>query len=125
MRDEGWNATQDALRQLLSQHLPGALPADFELHAKIFFRQMDKGIFAGLPREDRCALCMALLELLADRSHGVHYLAIDKQRLKTASLSINLGYDHHQPYLLAFDYLITFLRPTGVRPKAFLKESTT
>jgi hypothetical protein len=86
-----------------------ALPPDFELHAKDLLSPDGDGIFAGLPREDRCALCIALLKLLADRSHGVHYFAIDKQRLKTTSLTIDVGYDHNQPYLLAFDYLITYV----------------
>jgi hypothetical protein len=109
VRDEGWNATQQALGQLLSQHIPGALPTNFELHAKDLLSPNGEGIFGGLSREDRYALCIALLKLLADRSHGVHYFAIHKQRLKTAPLSINLGYDHHQPYVLAFDYLITYV----------------
>ena len=34
VRDEGWNATQERLRELLSAYLSGYIPQNFELHSK-------------------------------------------------------------------------------------------
>jgi hypothetical protein len=109
VRDEGWNATQEVLNRRLSAFFHGNLLADFELHAKDLLSPNGDGFFDGMPIEERCALCLDLLDLLTQRSHGAHYIAIDKPQLRGAALETELGYDHAHPYLLGFDYLITYI----------------
>jgi hypothetical protein len=109
VRDEGWNATQEALSHQLTEFFGGALPPGFELHAKDLLSTAGDGFFAGQPFERRRALCLDLLALLAKRSHGVHYIALDKQAIGKSPLSLALPYDYKQPYLLGFDYLITYI----------------
>lgn len=109
VRDEGWNATQDALKKRLENFFGGVLPPDFELHADDLLSPSGDGVFCGRDRNDRNQLCMDVLKLLAERSHHVHYLAIDKQKMKSTLLSMVLSYNPKRPYLLGFDYLVTYI----------------
>jgi hypothetical protein len=109
VRDEGWNATQELLSRRLSAFFRDNLPPNFELHAKDLLSPNGDGDFGGMPIEARCALCLDLLGILAERSHGAYYIAIDKPQLRNAVLGIELDYDHAHPYLLGFDYLITYI----------------
>lgn len=109
VRDEGWNATQDALKKRLENFFGGVLPTDFELHADDLLSPSGDGVFCGRDRKDRNQLCMDVLKLLAERSHHVHYLAIDKQKMKSTLLSMVLSYNPKRPYLLGFDYLVTYI----------------
>jgi len=103
VRDEGWNATQEMLNRKLRDFFGDALPASFELHAKDLLSLEGDGFFAGKPLDDRRALCLDLISLLAERSHGVHYIALDKNKIRNTALGIALSYDHKQPYLVGFD----------------------
>src|SRR5262249_40178366 len=49
------------------------------------------------------------LKLLDDRSHDVHMLGIDKSKLAFQNCDGNLAFDPHVPFLLAYDYLITYI----------------
>jgi hypothetical protein len=109
VRDEGWNATQEALKTHLESFFGGALNPDFELHADDLLSPSGDGPFQGRDRNDRNQLCMDLLNLLAERSHHVHYLAIDKQKTKSTQLGMVLSYNPKRPYLLGFDYLVTYI----------------
>lgn len=109
VRDEGWNATQGLLTRRLATFFGGNPPANFELHAKDLLSPNGGGVFQDIPIEDRCALSLELLALLAERSHGAHYIAIDKPKLRDTVPGIELTYDHAHPYLLGFDYLITYI----------------
>lgn len=109
VRDEGWNATQELLSRRLSAFFRGNLPANFELHAKDLLSPNGDRVFESMPIEERCALCLDLLGLLAERSHGAYYIAIDKPQLSDSVPGIELGYDYTHPYLLGFDYLITYI----------------
>jgi hypothetical protein len=91
VRDEGWNSTQKALSEKLAAFFGGAVPANFELHAKDLLSPSGDGFFAGVGIEDRCALCLDLLSVLAERSHGVHYVAFDKQKSRTPCLASPSG----------------------------------
>lgn len=108
VRDEGWNETQKHLEAKLSAFFDGTLPAHFELHAKDLLCPSGAGAFSGFTLRDRARLCHSILDVLAERSHSTHYIALDKRRIRESSPSLSVPFDPKQPYLLAFDYLVTF-----------------
>ena len=109
VRDEGWNATQERLRELLSAYFCGYIPQNFELHSKELLCPNGEGPFTGHPMEARCDLALQLLGLLAERSHDAHYIALDKALLAATQLGVQMPYGPNQPYLVGFDYLITYI----------------
>jgi hypothetical protein len=109
LRDEGWNTTHAAMTDLLQNYFGGALPPQFELHAKELLAPQGEGEFAGHPMEKRAALARSLLQLLRDRKHGTHYFAIHKQRMAGVQCAYTACYNLAIPYLVAFDYLITYI----------------
>lgn len=109
VRDEGWNQTHQELERKLNAFFGGPLPADFELHATDLLSPQGGGSFSGYSLEDRCQLCLSILDILADRSHSVHYIALDKQKVANATLGMAVEFNPKRPYLLAFDYLVTFI----------------
>jgi hypothetical protein len=109
VRDEGWNQTQQAFLQVISDYFPSGIPDGFELHAEELLSPNGDGPFSGHERERRNELAKNLLRLLEDRSHDVHLFAIDKKKLAQHDYSINDLYDPKIPYLVAYDYLITHI----------------
>jgi len=110
VRDKGWNQSQQLFTSTIEKFLDAELPVDFELHADDLLSPNGDGLFTGIEIERRCELALELLNILHERSHGVHYLAIDKQKLKEAPpLNMNLSYNPRRPYLLAFDFMINYI----------------
>ena len=109
VRDEGWNETQQLLASIINQYFEGSVPEDFELHAEQLLSPDGDGPFSGHSRLRRNALAKQVLGLLPDRKHDVHIYTIDKKKLDSKSCDIALCYDIMTPYLLAYDYLITYI----------------
>jgi hypothetical protein len=109
LRDEGWNATHGAMLDLLQQYFEGVLPPRFELHAKELLAPQGEGPFAGHTIEQRSVLARGLLELLQERKHGTHFFALHKRRMDGENCEYPACYDLKVPYLVAFDYLITYI----------------
>lgn len=109
LRDEGWNTTHAAMTDLLRNYFGGAIPPQFELHAKELLAPEGEGVFAGHSMGQRAALARALLQLLHERKHGTHYFAIHKHRMAAAKCAYPACYNLAVPYLVAFDYLITYI----------------
>jgi len=109
VRDEGWNQTQSLLDRRLRNFFGGTIPEGFELHATNLLSPNGDGPFAGYSMEERCGLCNTVLDILSDRSHSVHYIALDKQKVRNATLGMVVEFNPKRPYLLAFDYLVTFI----------------
>jgi hypothetical protein len=123
LRDEGWNTTHAAMLALLRNYISGAVPPQFELHAKELLAPQGEGVFAGHPMERRTDLAHALLQLLHERKHGTHYFAIHKQRMAAAQCPFPACYNLAVPYLVAFDYLITYINwPSKERKEQFHNE---
>ena len=109
LRDEGWNATHAAMTEILDAYFGGPPPAQFELHAKQLLAPNGEGPFAGHPMDQRSGLARRLLELLRERKHGTHYFAINKQAMVGTACAYPACFDLKAPYLVAFDYLITYI----------------
>ncbi len=109
VRDEGWNATQEALAKIFTDYFNGSIPENFELHTDQLLSPHGEGPFQGHDRERRNNLAKQILCLLKERHHDVHLCSIDKSKLNTNTCSIELQYDSKTPYHLAYDYLITYI----------------
>lgn len=109
VRDEGWIETQKVLVSIINEYFHGSVPDNFELHAEQLLSPYGDGPFSGHDRSRRNALAKSILNLLADRSHDVHLYAIDKAKLSSETCSVDMPYDTKVPYLVAFDYLITYI----------------
>ena len=59
--------------------------------------------------DERCNLCQSILDILSERSHNVHYVAFDKQKIQNETLGMVVKFNPKMPYLLAFDYLVTYI----------------
>jgi len=110
IRDEGWCQTHTIIQNILRDFFQGQLPEDFELHADDLLSPTGAGFFCGIEAERRYQLAIDILQILDTRSHNVHYIAIDKTRLLGAPpLNMRLSFNPRRPYLLAFDYMITYI----------------
>jgi Protein of unknown function (DUF3800) len=109
VRDEGWSATQERLANMTSDYFGGATPNGFELHAEELLSPNGDGPFAGHDRARRNDLAKQVLGLLVDRSHHVHMIGIDKRKLARQRKVDSLLFDPKVPFLLAYDYLITYI----------------
>lgn len=109
VRDEGWHRTQQSLQTLLNQYFSNNVPAQFELHADELLSPNGDGPFAGHERDRRNSLAKDILGLLGQRSHAVHLFALDKSRMRQHTCDVELSYDPTTPYLLAYDYLLTYI----------------
>ena len=78
MLDEQHSVIRDTLKSFYG----GKLPENFELHAGDSLN--GEGFFADKGRADRNALVRSLLDVIANRGHGVHFVGIDKGKLAAA-----------------------------------------
>jgi len=68
-----------------------------------------RGPFENHPMEDRTALAEAALNLIHERSHGIHLISFHKDRIRDIPCGVALAFNPSRPYLLGFDYLITYI----------------
>lgn len=108
VRDGGWPQTTEHIRLAVRDFFEGAVPQGFELHASELVN--GEGEFKGYGRDDRNVLAHTILDLLTDRSHWIHFVGIEKQKLADA---IRGGehpiFDASVPYLLGFNYMISYI----------------
>lgn len=109
LSDERWNTTQEEFKRIIKDWFNGNIPDGFELHAHDLLARQGEGYFAGFSLEQRSLLARNVLNLLPLRKHGVHFIAIEKCKVADTPCNLSLPYDPLQPYLLAFDYLITYI----------------
>jgi len=109
VRDEGWVRTTGEYERVITQYFaPDRVPAGFELHSNELLSPNGAGFFDGHGREKRNQLALDLLELIGQRSHHVHYIALSKDALnRTANGTEHDTFNCRVPYLLAFDYMTT------------------
>ena len=109
VRDEGWNETHREFLDIIHNYFSEKVPASFELHACKLLTRNGDDVFFGHDLKKRLRLVEDILSLLKKRKHGVHYIAIDKQKLQSHAPIPKISFDASIPYLLAYDYLITYI----------------
>lgn len=105
--DEKWRETHALIRETLAKFFDGKLPENFELHSAELVN--GEGFFADKKRDDRNALVHSLLDVIARRGHGIHFVGINKARLAAAPLAEHAVIDCRIPYQLGFNYLVTYI----------------
>lgn len=107
--DKKWNNTKERLDAVIADYFKGNVPENFEVHSHQLLSPNGEGFFADHPIEDRLKLVKDLLNLIVELGHYVHYYAIEKSSLENANCQYQTVYDTCHPYLLSFDYLITYM----------------
>ncbi len=106
--DEKWRKTQCVVQTKLSAFLGGTLPNNFELHACELLSTHGDGPFADRPREDRNALALDLLNLIAERSHALFVVPIYKSSLAPcAAPQQDFGFGWAHPWEFGFEMMLT------------------
>jgi hypothetical protein len=110
LSDEKWNNTHQILSEIISGYFNGTVPQNFELHSKELLSPSGEGPFVGQPMETRCNLAKDILNVLISNSHNVHLIALNKRLIRdTECICEGLVFDPKIPYLLGFDYLVTYI----------------
>lgn len=107
--DKKWNNTKEQLDTIVSDYFNGNIPANFEVHSHELLSPNGEGFFAGHPIDFRLALVRSLLGLIAELGHQVHFFAVEKYCLEQSQCLYQAVFDTKHPYLLSFDYLITYM----------------
>jgi hypothetical protein len=107
--DKKWNNTKERLDAVISGYFDGNVPAGFEVHSHELLSPNGEGFFAGHPIENRLSLVRSLLGLIEELGHQVHFFAIEKSCLIESECEYQTVFDSKHPYLLSFDYLITYM----------------
>jgi Protein of unknown function (DUF3800) len=106
--DKGWRKTTDAVQNVVNDFFNGAVPNGFELHAHELVAH--EGPFAKRNQADCNALALSLLDLVGDLKHRTRFIGIDKKLLlEHANGEEHDIIDCRTPYLLAFNYLVSYL----------------
>jgi hypothetical protein len=111
VKDQGWVATTEAIEGVIAEYFGDAgVPDGFELHAHELLSPNGTGPFDGHSRERRNKLTSDLLDVVADRSHQIHYVALDKNLMaEEATGEEHNVFNARTPYLLGFDYMTTLI----------------
>lgn len=108
VKDQGWRVTTDQIMTACDDFFGGQRPENFELHAHELIN--GAGPFEGRSREERNAFVHTILDILDQRSHWVHFVGIDKQKLAQKAQGTEHGkFDARIPYLLGFNYMVSYL----------------
>lgn len=107
--DKKWNNTKVELDKIISNYFDNNIPNRFELHSHHLLSPNGEEYFANHPIDKRLKLVKDLLGLIDELGHHIHIFAIDKRKMETANCGLETIYNNKTPYLLAFDYLITYM----------------
>lgn len=107
--DKKWNNTKERLDRIISDYFNGNVPQGFEVHSNELLSPDGEGPFDGHTSEDRLQLVQDLLGLINELGHHVHFFALEKESLVNPECAFETVYDSNHPYLLAFDYLISYM----------------
>ena len=107
--DKKWNNTKELLDSIVLKYFEGSIPEKFELHATELLSPKGEGVFKDHPIGKRLDLVRELLSLIDNLGHYAHFFAIEKSKMEKSKCEFDAPYNTKNPYLLAFDYLITYI----------------
>ncbi len=107
--DKKWNNTKEQHDTIINEYFERNIPDNFELHSSELLSPYGEGPFEGHEIEKRLELTRNLLSSIVELGHNIHYFAIEKQKLIGLNCTYPTPYDTNHPYLLSFDYLITYM----------------
>lgn len=107
--DKKWNNTKEKIDKIIKDYFDGKIPPKFEVHSNELLSPDGEGPFENHSIEKRLGLVKDLLNILVELGHHVHYFATEKSNLKVHNCTYQTVYDPKHPYLLSFDYLITYM----------------
>lgn len=107
--DKKWNNTKDALDQRIEKYFDGDIPNDFEIHSHELLSRNGEGPFEGDDLQGRLDLATDLLDLIGNLGHHIHLYAVEKSKMQVADCEYEAVFDLKNPYLLSFEYLITYM----------------
>jgi len=107
--DKKWNNTKEKIDEIISNYFNGNIPDNFEIHSSELLSPNGEGPFVGHEVNTRLQLAKALLMLLSELGHNVHYICLEKSSIANATCMFQTDYNNHHPYLLSFDYMITYM----------------
>lgn len=107
--DKKWNNTKERLDAIILNYFNNEVPHNFEIHSHQLLSPNGEVFFENHPIENRLQLVKDLLQLIVELGHYAHYYAIEKSSLIDANCQYQTVYDTCHPYLLSFDYLITYM----------------
>lgn len=107
--DKKWNNTKEQLDEIIENYFDRNIPDNFELHSSQLLSPKGEGHFQGHAIERRLELVTSLLDLIDNLGHQIHFYAIDKKKMAAANCHFETIFDHKTPYLLSFEYLITYM----------------
>ena len=107
--DKKWNNTKERLDRIITDYFNGNVPQGFEVHSNELLSPNGEGHFEGHPIQGRLQLVQDLLGLINKLGHYVHFFALEKKLLVNAECAFKTVYNSNHPYLLSFDYLITYM----------------
>jgi hypothetical protein len=107
--DKKWVNTKEKLDGVIKAYFNNNIPCQFELHSCQLLSPNGEGSFFNHPIEGRLELVRNLLALIDELGHNIHYFAINKEKMNNANCEFPTLYNSKTPYLVAFDYLITYM----------------
>ncbi|WP_457859311.1 DUF3800 domain-containing protein [Pseudomonas aeruginosa] len=107
--DKKWNNTKEKLDEIIDSYFKGNTPAGFEIHSHELLSPHGQGFFNNHPINDRLTLVRSLLGLIEQLGHQVHFFAVEKSCLDQSNCQYQTVFNTKHPYLLSFDYLITYM----------------
>jgi hypothetical protein len=108
VKDKGWRATTAQFNAALDDLFGGNKPAGAELHACDLVN--GQGVFEGFDQQVRNTLAHRYIDIIAERSHSIHFIAIDKHKMAVQVAGAPQAFfDLTVPYLLSFNYLTSYI----------------
>jgi hypothetical protein len=108
--EENCGKTLNEYQKILKTYFRGNVPSEFQLHVENLLAPNGKGFFEAWDREKRNNLVFDIIEMCITLNNRAFLYAIDKSQLQKSIIgSQNENKDINVPYLLSYEYMITYI----------------